>query len=1645
MNNNALVAIGSGSAKPVTTFTADTKAPTLTRFEVSMDGAGEFVFVFDETIQASKIDPTKITILGDGKSIKLTGGTFSTAAADDSAIIKIVPTSLDIDFIKNYFDQAIFETNAAVSFESLAFVDMNNVAILPSQRAVDSYKRDITPPTVLSFTVSLDHQSGFIEIDFNEPIMLQQVDLDGLFLSNGAEKVQISSIDCSVLDASGVKAKKTLSVSIGRATMLNIQGNAAVCANPLTCKLSYEPEFIKDTALNAIVRFENFNNILGFTIDAVVPYVESWGANMDLRSFTFTFNEYIAPASYSVTFADVKINAQQEREITSSHTVLLSHNGGGTLTSSLSTADVNELKRLRVCVTDTSCYVLFADLTDHTGLVGDNTRPFEVSPSAYVKDSTAPQLVEVSEIDFDSLTIKIKFDETIDMALVDLTKITIQEFERDPRAAHTLTSPKTQVSSLDGTVLTFTLSEFDANTIKFSDLMGVVLSNTYVFIDSGAVLDVFGNSYAAGSKAVVPQTLKRDASAPTIVAFGMDVDAGQLKVSFDEPINTIKFTANKVVIQDENANSELRLSGGNIVQEIGLTTVLVQMTPADIVLMKSRPVATTKASSFIRMDLGAVIDKSPNENAIAPIAVDKAIPATEFVADTTAPILTGFEFDGTSTAVKLTFNEPMSIAAGVSLRFANILLVDGPSSLELPLDATLDNGVSDGDTVISFTLTDAKRLELRLLTIATQATNTFIAFKPFAISDVAGNFIAEIPTSSPFAATEFSPDIVAPSLTSYVLDLDADVLRLTFNDVVLASSFEASGISIRDSNLISPLKFERLDSAQTSQSPSIVTSQSGYVIDIKLGFSDLLALERDVDFATARENTFLVLESKTFRGTNNMQVVAVIEGSAKQPSTVVPDTTAPTLVSFDYNAANGNVVVVFSEAMDRASLDTTELSLTSSDTTTLLSLAGSIGAENTGSDVNTLNSYKYSFTIAPTAYQAVQKDLAICDRPDNLCAIVATEDAMKDSAGNKLAVITKAAAKSVTTFTVDNVQPFVSSFSLDMNAGVLTIIFSEVVKGDTIKPQDITVQETAQASSGTATPVQLSGGQVTLVDSITQVITLTVGDLDKIKAQITLARSDVTSRITFSDNLISDMVVRESNPPYALISDTTLRPNKVVAIVDGQAKAAATYKTDTTVPTLVSFALDLTQETLTMVFSETVNRDSLKVDKLRLQNGAGDFVDLTAGVVSQPALNTLVVKMDIVDLNMIKDKKGASSLATGEADTFLFIASGAVKDMFDNANVDTTQKIATGGYTPDNTAPELASFSLDMDGRVLTCVFTETVHAVDVDASGVTLQYKVVSDDAEKTHSLAAVSGITQVNLFTVSIALEKVDFDEIARTPELGTSIDFTFASVASTFAKDTAGNTVKVIAPGAGKKAATYKEDKQSPSLLQFNLNMDGTHGSITMLFTETVLVSSIEVGDIVLQSKQSDGAATQSRPLSSGALPAKSSLAVNSVDSTTVVVTLGLDDMNFIKSQQELAVSLQSSWISIKTTTITDMNNNAVVAIDKSNAQVAKDFTADGTKPELSSFSIDFNSHQTKAIIEFTFTETMKADTFQTGDFAIMDGSAFTATSFALQADSKTQTDSTKLSVTLTTEQTNLIKKTLTMAVDADSTYISIAAGA
>eukprot|EP00911_Craspedida_sp_UC1_P002296 UC1_evm1s1737 len=1212
MNNNALVAIGTGSAKPVTTFTADTKAPTLTRFEVSMDGAGEFVFVFDETMQTSKIDPTKITFVNGAQSLKLTGGSFSKVQADDSTMLKLVPLKADLDKLKLNTELAVSRVTTSITFTKEAFSDMNNqfVNAISVSRTADSFVEDTTKPVLISSSFNLDTSELILE--FSEPILASSLSATDVEFRHNGIKVPLtvastaSSVD-SLIPVINVHITDMDSIKSVREFVTEKSNTNIAFVGSVT------------DMRGEIVTINEEHSITTFTPDSQAPVIQSFAIDMDLRKITFTFLEVVDPLTFNVGAINLLTPDNSENYfLTSASSTLQETTPSTVMTVDIGRSDFNAITFKDVRLTSLATSALVKDMA--ANLVQTVTVDAPMPTSKYTQDASGPVLLSFN-FDLSAGKVLLNFEETVRGSTFDASFITLFNANEQVK----LTGATTDLS-FSGTAIEVVLTKSILDTIKAFPGLAVSQSTTKISFTGDVIGDMFGNVNRAivDVSAETCAVFTADSVKPEVTSLTLDMNDETVELIFTETVDSTTIDASKLTFAF--GGESRTLSSATVLSSVK-DTVKIKLSADDKNALDLLALASSRETTALKLFAGAIFDTAPVANPV----VEATIPATQYVTDGKSGTLLAFTADIDSGVIVLEFDKVMDAS---SYSGKHVVLQSRGFSAGDSVDlenskVTSTNGLFVTIEFDKVLLDEIKRRD----DLFTDVNNAFLSVSSLALKDVRSNNINEVAVSSAKQVATIVADKTKPSLNTFDLNMATNVLTLHFSETVDASTIN--------------MKLFRFHTTATGAGDTVTLnggttlSSDAVTIEVSLLLDDANAMKSKLIGLTAGK-TFLSMDQGAIVDMNSLVINPVSVSSAMAVDIFVVDNVSPRLVSFALDADANTITLNFDETVDTVTFSAIKLTLQSavdgsgeSKTLTALSKTSSAPSPTiivtiATSDMNELKKLEQCATRLDDTFISIEQGL-IADRNGNAVVAISPGGAMPASA-----------------YTGDTTAPEIDSWSINMDSEYndvsvgrvvgsvgVTIVFSETIDVSTFNPAALAIQGS------------VSTGQFVTFSGAAAILTQTDGTTFTFKAKLTDA-----NKIKTDDGIAVDLATSYLACTSALFSD--MAGNAIKPVLTSSALRASSFSEDKTAPRLLGFTIDVNAGSMSLIFDETVAGVSFEPVEITIQDAVSDHqeaMQLTGGIgvngiawvadpsrskFDHPDSDQLVLKFTKTDLDELK-------------------------------------------------------------------------------------------------------------------------------------------------------------------------------------------------------------------------------------------------------------------------------------------------------------------------------------------------------------------------------------------------------------------------
>ena len=440
----------------------------------------------------------------------------------------------------------------------------------------------------------------------------------------------------------------------------------------------------------------------------------------------------------------------------------------------------------------------------------------------------------------------------------------------------------------------------------------------------------------------------------------------------------------------------------------------------------------------------------------------------------------------------------------------------------------------------------------------------------------------------------------------------------------------------------------------------------------------------------------------------------------------------------------------------------------------------------------------------------------------------------------------------------------------------------------------------------------------------------------------------------------------------------------------------------------------------------------------------------------------VIIKQQLLyfDLNTIKS---LGLVATSDNDTYISLTELAINDMVGNrvVAISSDNALSVLNYTADITRPLLLTFDLDLDQGTIDLIFSETVNVTTLEVMEVTLLSHITN--ATQQFKLTYDSGSPSKDWPSFTIDIGSNDLNTIKALALLATQNSSTYIQLTDFVIRDTAGN---MNLPTNITMVTEYTPDTTDPELLEFDLDL--TRDILTFRFSETVNARTFSSSQLTLISTSEDETSgsgqsgygtgySVNNTLQSGSGMASGVLEVvsysltggeliSSINSTRLQLALSFTDRNELKRLLGLAISTNTTYLSVTSTFIEDTATNPIWPIDITSPLPVSNFTVDISLPTLLRFELDMDAPTLTLFLSETVDASslnVSAITLQsTGNFVngVSESHTFMPGPPPLGSDSVSENGPTVV-INIGEDDANAIKFLVQLGQGQNSTFLSL----
>ena len=768
------------------------------------------------------------------------------------------------------------------------------------------------------------------------------------------------------------------------------------------------------------------------------------------------------------------------------------------------------------------------------------------------------------------------------------------------------------------------------------------------------------------------------------------------------------------------------------------------------------------------------------------------------------PTLTGFRYEHSYGLMVLTFDQ---LILASSIDTTRIHLSAEPPGLGSPVlnftfSTPFNNMHEQGNTTTPFfylRTDDYARLLYLNPIFGSRANKTYISMEGGAFQNYYKVPMANA-TYGGFEATEYLPDTLNPYILGWSLDMNVGHLTLSFSEPVRSLvggrsdiNFALNPIGIQSVSHIeyttnNPKYVQLIDSGEET----LVNATSyNRVITMSIGRTNLNRIKQGSVVGRSRETSWFSLLTPNVRDVagNVVALSGVDFYQAVAVTSYTPDTNKPYLLKWDYDVYYGKLKLSFSEVIKATSFNYSAVTISSHQSTNTTRTLIRFDDASMYREKQVIDSDLFVIRMSVAFYnQMLDRQTILTGVGNSFLAIgegVAWDTSERQ---NKYFDTTTSIdnARQVTSYIPDLVRPTIISVSLNMTSKVIIFGFDKTVRASSMLLSKLTLQNAINGGDESIIFSSLYGTVVIpALDSPLVTVGLTAKAFNALKSSNSLGLSFWKTFVAFT---------------FDFVLDKAFNPNKIVAVVTGNAFQVTAYTADSVAPYLISWYADMNEDRIVLEFSEPIDQSILDVSAIKLYSDSDTSLQSTFMVQLWEAT---IFKVDatVITLQLSRAEsiavKTASPLCTQRITCLLSHTAALGKDTtsYDNGKarassiVPTVTMLSSTGYVPDQKGPQLLSYTLNMNVGEINFEFTEPVNTAAADTSAITL-YQNNSILGPNQVNISQSTYVTLSDGVFLTIKLSLDDYISIKQNGIGANGTDDVYMSVDSNFLTDVAGN---------------------------------------------------------------------------------------------------------------------------------------------------------------------------------------------------------------------------------------------------------------
>jgi hypothetical protein len=528
----------------------------------------------------------------------------------------------DLEAVKLTDKIATADNNTFLSFTARLLSDQSGVAPIPiastaaKQTAV--FVRDSTAP--LLTTVIFDLNAGMLNLSFSETVRKSTLEVAQITLqdalSSASESVQLGAGE--VIGSDGLE----LSYALSKSELDDVTARTLLCVSNSSCVMNVNSDSVDDMASNALVAITR--GVSDFVVDTTAPTLVTFNFTYDvLGSVSLEFYETMKQTSLNITGITLQDNATSNVK----YTLVGASNDeadGTTFLVELNKTDIDELKRLGICITKEGCFITLesSTMTDMSDLavvaVVDGDARQATSLSA---DVITPEFVTTLELDYNAETLTLSFDEPVEPSSLNASAVSLSDALSASDIIETQVLTNGSTASLVGSTIVFQFDNNDMNALKLNEDLCKKVSGTdcFVTLDTTFIKDASGNQLT--TRTAEKTAVVKDITPPEVSRVDIDMEGETITVTFGEPVIDATSKLSGITLTNSLVNPTVSIKLGSRTEvtsaDVDSVNVTFGLSTGDVLKIKDDfTLCTSIDDCVVSVAVDTAFDISGNTNAM---------------------------------------------------------------------------------------------------------------------------------------------------------------------------------------------------------------------------------------------------------------------------------------------------------------------------------------------------------------------------------------------------------------------------------------------------------------------------------------------------------------------------------------------------------------------------------------------------------------------------------------------------------------------------------------------------------------------------------------------------------------------------------------------------------------------------------------------------------------------------------------------------------------------------------------------------------------------------------------------------------------------------------------------------------------------